>query len=107
MFSTFISAWKVPEIRKKIVFTALMLLVFRIGAHIPIPGVDRALIAEMLSNNIFGFVDIVSGGAFKQFSVFAMGIIPYINASIIMNLLTMVVPYFERLSKQGPEGVKR
>mgnify|MGYP000867916091 FL=1 len=96
MFSTFISAWKVPEIRKKIVFTALMLLVFRIGAHIPIPGVDRALIAEMLSNNIFGFVDIVSGGAFKQFSVFAMGITPYINASIIMNLLTMVVPYFER-----------
>ncbi len=107
MFSTFISAWKVPEIRKKIVFTALMLLVFRIGAHIPIPGVDRALIAEMLSNNIFGFVDIVSGGAFKQFSVFAMGIIPYINASIIMNLLTMVVPYFERLSKQGPEGRKK
>ena len=86
-----------------------MFLVFRIGIHIPVPGINPEILAQMMSTsgNLFGFVDIISGGAFKSFTVFAMGIMPYINASIIIQLLTMVVPYFERLSKEGPEGRKK
>ena len=68
------------------------------------PGVNPDVVAELLSQNIFGFIDVLSGGAFKNISIFAMGIMPYINASIIMNLLTIVVPYFERLAKEGPRG---
>lgn len=109
MFSTLAQAWKIPELRKKIVFTLLMFLVFRIGSHIPVPGINPEILAQMMSTsgNLFGFVDIISGGAFKSFTVFAMGIMPYINASIIVQLLTMVIPYFERLSKEGPEGRKK
>lgn len=109
MFSTLAQAWKIPELRKKIIFTLWMFLVFRIGSHIPVPGINPEILAQMMSTsgNLFGFVDIISGGAFKSFTVFAMGIMPYINASIIIQLLTMVVPYFERLSKEGPEGRKK
>lgn len=108
MFKTLAAAWKVLELRKKIIFTLLMFLVFRIGAHIPVPGIDTSKVAELMGDNaIFGFVDVISGGAFKQFTIFAMGIVPYINASIIINLLTMVIPYFERLAKEGPEGRKK
>jgi preprotein translocase subunit SecY len=108
LFKTLAAAWQVIELRKKIIFTLLMFLVFRIGAHIPVPGIDPQQIAALMGDNpLFGFVDVISGGAFKQFSIFAMGIIPYINASIIINLLTMVVPYFEKLAKEGPEGRKK
>lgn len=109
MFSTLAQAWKIPELRKKIMFTLCMFLVFRIGSHIPVPGINPEILAQMMSTsgNLFGFVDIISGGAFKSFTVFAMGIMPYINASIIVQLLTMVIPYFERLSKEGPEGRKK
>ncbi len=107
MFESIKAAFKVEELRKKIFFTLGMLLVFRVGAHIPIPGVDTSVLAGMLNNAIFGFVDVISGGSFKRFTVFAMGIVPYINASIIINLLTMVIPYFERLAKEGPEGRKK
>ncbi len=107
MFETIAGAWKVIELRKKIIFTLLMFLVFRVGAHIPVPGINSAELAGMLDNAIFGFVDVISGGSFKNFTIFAMGIIPYINASIIGNLLTMVIPYFERLAKEGPEGRKK
>ena len=98
---------KNEEIRGKIFFTLFMFLIFRIGAHIPAPGVNPDVVAELLSQNIFGFIDVLSGGAFKNISIFAMGIMPYINASIIMNLLTIVVPYFERLAKEGPEGKRK
>ena len=107
MLETLKGAWKVVELRKKIIFTLLMFVVYRVGAHIPVPGIDTSQIAGMLDNAIFGFVDVISGGSFKNFTVFAMGIIPYINASIIINLLTMIIPYFERLSKEGPEGRKK
>ena len=109
MFSTLAQAWKIPELRKKIMFTLCMFVVFRIGSHIPVPGINPEILAQMMSTsgNLFGFVDIISGGAFKSFTVFAMGIMPYINASIIVQLLTMVIPYFERLSKEGPEGRKK
>ena len=94
MLATLKNAFKVEEIRGKIFFTLFMFLIFRIGAHIPAPGVNPDVVAELLSQNIFGFIHVLSGGAFKNISIFAMGIMPYINASIIMNLSTIVVPYF-------------
>lgn len=107
MFATFINAWKIEELRKKIIFTLLMFAVFRLGAHIPVPGIDREIVASMMQGNLFGMLDTFSGGSFKSFTIFAMGIMPYINASIIMNLLTVIVPYFERLAKEGAEGRKK
>jgi preprotein translocase subunit SecY len=107
VLSTLKSAWKTDELRKKIIFTLMMFFIFRIGAHIPVPGVNSDALKGLLEQNIFGFIDVVSGGAFKKFTVFAMGIMPYINASIIMQLLTVVVPYFERLAKEGQEGRKK
>jgi len=107
VLSTLQSAWKIEELRKKILFTMGMFLIFRIGAHIPVPGVNAEALKGLLSQNIFGFIDVVSGGAFKKFTVFAMGIMPYINASIIMQLLTVVIPYFEKLAKEGQEGRKK
>ncbi|MDD3269379.1 MAG: preprotein translocase subunit SecY [Syntrophomonadaceae bacterium] len=99
-------AFNVGDLRNKVLFTLLMLLVFRLGAHIPVPGINADALAKLLSGQLFGFFDIVSGGAFKRFSIFAMSITPYINASIIMNLLTVVVPKLEALNKEGEEGRK-
>jgi preprotein translocase subunit SecY len=107
MFSTLRNAWKVPEIRKKILYTIMMIAVYRIGAHVPVPGVDALKVAESVGSNQFGvFLDLFSGGL-SSFSLFALGITPYITASIIMNLLTMALPPLERLSKEGPEGRKK
>ncbi|NLC38713.1 MAG: preprotein translocase subunit SecY [Clostridia bacterium] len=107
MLDTLASAIKLPDLRKKIIFTLWMFLIFRLGAHVPVPGVDSSILAEMMQGNLFGFFDIISGGAFKRFTVFAMGIMPYINASIIMHLLTVVIPHLERLAKEGEEGRKK
>ncbi len=104
MLSALVNAWKIPELRKKILFTLLMFAVFRLGAHIPVPGINRDILSGMFTSDLFGWMDILSGGSFKNLSIFAMGIIPYINASIIIQLLTMVVPYFEKLAKEGQEG---
>lgn len=102
------SALKIGDLRQKIVFTLLMFLVFRIGAHIPVPGINLDVIAELIGKGqLLGFFDVISGGAFRNFSIFAMSITPYINASIIMQLLTVVVPYLERLAKEGAEGRKK
>ena len=108
MLSTLRSIWKINDLRKKIIFTLLMFFVFRLGAHVPVPGINGAAIKELLSTGtLFGFFDVISGGAFKKFTVFAMGIMPYINASIIMQLLTIVIPSLERLSKEGEEGRRK
>ncbi len=108
MLSSLASAWKLSDLRRKILFTMAMLLVFRVGVHIPVPGINTDVIADLISKGqLLGFFDIISGGAFKNFSIFAMSITPYINASIIMNLLTVVIPYFERLAKEGEEGRKK
>ncbi|SMB83773.1 protein translocase subunit secY/sec61 alpha [Desulfonispora thiosulfatigenes DSM 11270] len=102
------SALKIGELRQKIVFTMLMFLVFRIGAHIPVPGINLSVIENLVNEGqLLGFFDVISGGAFKKFSIFAMSITPYINASIIMQLLTVVVPYLEVLAKEGVEGRKK
>jgi len=102
------NAVKIEELRGKILFTVVMLLVFRIGAHIPVPGVSTKVFADLVASGVlFGFFDVISGGAFKNFSIFAMSITPYINASIIMQLLTVVIPQLERLAKEGEEGRKK
>lgn len=108
MLATLQSAWKVDELRRKLLFTLGMLFIFRLGAHIPVPGVNTQVFADLVaSNTLFGFFDVISGGSFKNFSVFAMSITPYINASIIMQLLTVVLPSLERLAKEGEEGRKK
>lgn len=109
MFSTLRNAWKVPDIRKKIIYTLMMLLVYRVGAHVPVPGMNIVALGEAMENGnlLAGFMDLFAGGALSNFSLFALGITPYITASIIMNLLTMALPPLERLSKEGPEGRKK
>lgn len=108
MLGSFKTAFKVSELRTKLLYTLGMIFVFRLGAHIPVPGVVPERFAELVNSGvIFGFFDIISGGALKNFSVFAMGIMPYINASIILNLLTVVIPHLEKLKKEGEEGRKK
>lgn len=107
MFDAFKNAWRIPDLRMKILFTLVMLIIFRLGIAIPVPGLDRAIINNMLStNDLGGFLDLLSGGALKKVSIFAMSITPYINASIIMQLLTIAIPSLERLAKEGEEGRK-
>lgn len=108
MLSALANILKITELRQKIVFTLIMFGIFRLGTHIPVPGVNPAVIEQLFtSGNLFGLLDLFSGGALSKFSVFAMSITPYINASIIMQLLTVVVPKFEQWSKEGEEGRKK
>lgn len=96
---------KVPEIRNKILFSLFVILVFRLMAHIPVPGIDQQAVKAFFSQSaIFGFFDIFSGGGFQNFSIVALGLGPYINASIIIQLLTTILPNFEELSKEGESG---
>lgn len=106
---TFSKAWKVKEIRSKIIFTLLMLVVFRIGSNIPVPGINREYLTQMFSGQtgLLDLFDLFSGGAFSNFTIFALSITPYITASIIVQLLTIAFPYFERLAKEGNEGRKK
>jgi len=102
------NAWNVADLRKKIGYTLLMFLIFRIGAHIPIPFVDHAVLKKMLgSGGMFDFMDTLSGGSFKNLTVFALSITPYVTASIILQLLTIVIPSLERLAKEGDYGRKK
>ena len=101
---------KIPELRKKIIFTFLMLIVYRVGCHIPTPGIDGAALNAFFSTKqgtLFGLFDMFSGGALSQMSVMALGIMPYISASIILQLMTVVVPYLEKLKKEGELGRKK
>lgn len=108
MLSALSNVVKITELRQKIVFTLAMFLVFRAGTHIPVPGVNAAVIEQLFtSGNLFGLLDLFSGGALSKFSIFAMSITPYINASIIMQLLTVVIPTFEQWAKEGEEGRKK
>ncbi len=109
LLGTLSKAWKVKEVRQKIIFTLLMLVVFRIGSNIPVPGIDRTYLAQMFSGDtgLLDLFDLFSGGAFSNFTIFALSITPYVTASIIVQLLTIAFPYFERLSKEGVEGRKK
>lgn len=109
MLKTVRQALNVPEIRSKLIFTLLMLVVFRIGSNIPVPGIDRTVLAQVFAGDtgLFDLFDLFSGGSFSQFTIFALSITPYITASIIIQLLTIAFPYFERLAKEGQEGRKK
>ena len=106
MLSTLKSAVKAEDTRKKILFTLMMFLVFRIGAHIPVPNINGEVIHQLTEQaKLLGFFDMISGGAFKNFSIFAMSITPYINASIIMQLLTVIIPKLEQLAKEDRKKI--
>jgi preprotein translocase subunit SecY len=103
------NAMRIPDLRRKIIYTAAMLAIYRVGSFIPVPGVNAAALAQELGidgGNIFGFLNLFTGGALARFTVFALGVSPYITASIVLNLLTIVIPKLEELSKEGPEGRK-
>jgi preprotein translocase subunit SecY len=102
-------AFKTDDLRRRILYTIGMFLVFRIGAHVPVPGVNPNVLAQLFASGgtIFGLLNLFAGGALRLFAVFAMGIMPYINASIIMQLLTLVIPQVEQWSKEGMEGQKQ
>lgn len=109
MIDTLKNAFKIPDLRKKLLFTLAMLIVYRIGVAVPTPGIDSAAFTALIDRfgQLGSFLDIISGGAFKQVSIFAMGITPYVNSSIIMQLLTVAIPALERLQKEGDEGRKK
>ena len=111
MLTTIRNAWKIPELRRKLLFTLVIILLYRIGNVIPVPGVNvqqmSLMFSQQLSNTIFGLFDMMSGSAFSQATIFALSIQPYINASIIIQLLTIAIPALERLSKEGGEEGKK
>ena len=109
MLSAFVRAFKTPDLRKKILFTLAIMAIYRFGTHVPSPGVDYNLVQQCLDNadmsgNVLGMINLFSGGAMVQLSVFALGIMPYITAAIIVQLLTVVIPRFEQLKKEGQAG---
>lgn len=111
MLSTLRNAWKIPDLRKRMLFTLAMLFVFRLGANIPAPFIDKSVIQTMFNNSDSGgfleLFNLMSGGAFKKFTIFALGVYPYITSSIIFQLLTIAIPSLERLAKEGEAGRKK
>lgn len=108
MLQTLRNAFKVPELRKKILWTIILVAVFRMGSHIPLPGINSDYLKSLSqSGGLLGFYDMISGGAFSRSSILALGVMPYINASIIVQLLTVAIPQLEQLSKEGENGRKK
>ena len=109
MLDTLKNSWKIPDLKRKLLITIGLLLVFRLGSRIPVPGLDPSVFGDLISKGgqLFSFLDVVGGGSFKNATIFAMSITPYINASIIMQLLTIAIPKLEQLSKEGEEGRKK
>jgi preprotein translocase subunit SecY len=108
VFNTIRNAWKIPDLRNKMLFTLGMLIIFRLGSFIPVPGMNTEALSKLIEGGgLLGFFDVISGGAFKNFAVFAMNITPYINATIIMQLLTIAIPSLEALAKEGEDGRKK
>jgi preprotein translocase subunit SecY len=110
MISALKNIWNIPDLRRRVMFTFAMLAVYRIGGHIPTPGINAQALArlfEQQAGGILGFVDMFSGGYFSQLTIFALGIMPYITASIILQLLTVIWPYLEKLSKEGEVGRRK
>ncbi len=111
MFNTIRNAWRIPDLRKKLLYTLLIIVVFRFGSVIPAPFLDASALSELMSsaseNSALGYINMLTGGAFQYASLFAMGITPYINSSIIMQLLTIAIPALERMAKEGEDGRKK
>ena len=105
MWESLLKLFRIPDLKKRVIFTLLMLVIFRVGAHVPVPGIDPQALANVFSRGgLLSFLDMFAGGALSRFSILALGIMPYINASIIFQLLTSVVPKLEELAKSGEEG---
>src|ERR687886_172582 len=111
MLRTFMNAFRVGDIRKKLAFTAGMLCLYRVGAYIPAPGINTSAVKDISDNfagsNVLGFLNLVSGGSLQRFAIFALGIMPYITASIILQLLQVVVPQLDKLRKEGEVGQQK
>ncbi len=110
MIKTIESVFKIPELRKRILFTLALLVVYRVGGHVPTPGIDAKVLAEAsrsMGGSLLGLYDMFVGGAFQKATIFALGIMPYISASIILQLLGAVIPYFQKLQKEGEEGRRK
>ena len=110
MLSSIRDAFKLPDLKRRILFTLGVLFIFRLGAHIPTPGIDSAAMSRMFdqgASGLLGFLDIFAGGALRRFSVFALGVAPYINSSIVMQLLVVIFPFLEKLQKDNDEGRKK
>ena len=112
MLRTFLNSFRVPEIRKKLAFTAAMLALYRLGAYIPAPGINVDVVEDLASNfsgqsNVLGFLNLFSGGSLQRFAIFALGIMPYITASIMLQLLTVVLPSLDKLRKEGEVGQQK
>jgi preprotein translocase subunit SecY len=110
LLRAFVNAFKIPDLRKKILFTLFMITVYRLGSHVPVPGVDISQLQDVTAQqnaNFLSFIDLFSGGALTNMAIFALGIMPYITSSIIMQLLTVVIPKLEQWQKQGEVGIKK
>ena len=113
MFKTIANMFRIPDLKKKILFTALFLVLYRLGSFVPVPGVDASALkaffanAKSGGNTLFGLLDLFVGGNFERASVFALGVMPYITASIVIQLLGSIIPYFEKLRKEGADGQKK
>ena len=108
MLQSLLNAWRLPDLRKKLLFTALIIAIYRLGCYVPVPGVSVESIKEMFNTGgVFDFYNLFAGGGLERVAIFAMGIMPYITASIIMQLLTMVIPRLEQLMKEGESGQKK
>lgn len=109
MFATLKNAWHIAELRKKIIFTLLIIVLFRLGAAVPVPFLDATILQNMVagSGNLLGYLDILSGGAFANATIFALSITPYITSSIVIQLLTVAIPALERMAKEGEDGRKK
>lgn len=109
MFQTLRNAWKIEDLRKKILYTLLILVIVRIGCAIPVPFLDASRLSEMLesSTNMLSYLNLLTGGAFAEATLFALGVSPYITSSIVIQLLTVAIPALERMAKEGPEGQKK
>ncbi len=110
MFDTLKKAWRIPDLRQKIIFTLLMLVIFRLGANLPVPGVSQEKLLAMAGGareGFLGFFSLMSGGAFERFTMFGLGISPYITATIVMQLLQIAIPSLEALSKEGEAGRRK
>src|SRR3954454_13887316 len=110
MFGWLANAWRVPELRRRVLFTGLILALYRLGSWMPAPGVDAQAIKDYFGGQggtVLGLLNLFSGGALAQFSIFALGIMPYVTASIILQLLTVVIPHLEALQKEGEAGTAK
>ncbi|MEO6685339.1 MAG: preprotein translocase subunit SecY, partial [Dyadobacter sp.] len=107
LFTTLSNIWKIEELKNRIIFTLVLLLIYRFISHIPLPGVDPLKLGDNTKSGLLGLLDMFAGGAFSKVSVIALGVMPYISASIVVQLLGIAVPSFQKMQKEGESGRKK